>query len=1058
MLLKRILLIGVALLFAGTPSFTQVTLSTLRGTVADQSGAILPGAEITLVDRATNVVARRLPSAADGSFEIPDVRSGTYRLTVTLKGFKSFVADDIQLDPGQIRRIPVKLDIGDIAEEVTVTAGAAVITTDSASIADSIANVKIKDSPLNNAYPKPWTFMILLPGVQAQGGNAQVAGQPNTQVSHGFDGVENDRNGNQMNNVYFFDELTVGSVNAGADQSRIANYQLTSKRGSDHYHGSVLYRHFNSGLEARMFFDPRKTPFLQHEWQVEASGPIIRDKTFFYASWFAQRVPLGSFHIANVASTAMRQGDFSQIATAIRDPLNGQPFPDKRIPAARISPVSQKMRDLFIPEPNMGAPGALTNNLGFTHNYPDDLYKGDWPFVRIDHHISNKNTLYGRWTARLTPYVLTGNLPGMEWTRTRNHQQMVISDTHLFSASVVNTFRFGWAPDKIVDGEVVDGHKPRNADEVVRAIGLQGVNRQNLSTMGFPTTNITGFTALDVTNGGVAADDHTFTYDESLTWVKGRHIWKFGGVLRRFSAFSSKIPNSNYGNFTFNGVMTGHAFADFLLGIPQSSSRLEPFTGRTQRTYELGIFAMDTFKVSRRLSLDYGVRWEYFGSPTYDDGLQFNWDPASGNVVVAPGTLKSVSPLYPTTIKVVEGPVVPRPDKRNLFPRLGFVYRPRENFVIRGGYGIFNYRIDYFDRVSGGGPFQIAETYINALTNGQPLFAFPNPFPTTLATASIPSQSVRGYPLDTHDGTVHQFNVSVERQVHDIGIRLSYVGSRSRGLNYNLSTNKPRPSLIPFTAARRPYPQFVGTTEVREDGESKYDSMQFQVQKRMGAFSFNGHWTWANNMSNWLNLENPYDVTSKWARDDLTRRHRAVIETMINLPWGRGRRFLANAPPVVNAIVGGWNLQTISIFSTGVFFTPAFSGSDPSNTNTVGGLPDRIADGNLPSDQRSVDHAFDPSAFRVPQPGQFGNSGVNIIEGQGVKLHHLTLSKQFRISERVKLLYTGAISNLGNTPHFLGMRTNISTAGTGQLTTLGNRLAPERSSHRHANMQLRIEF
>lgn len=1056
---RRLSFLGALLLITGIGSPAQVTLlSTVRGTVTDQSGAVLPGAEIKLVDRATNVLARTLQSGEDGNFEIPDLKSGNYQLTVTQRGFKTYVADDIRLEAGQIRRIQARLDIGDVAEEVTVRAGAAVITTDTASIADAIPSIKIKDSPLNNSYPKPWTFMVLLPGIQAQGGNAQVAGQPNTQVSHGFDGVENDRNGNQMNNVYFFEELRVGEVNAGADQSRVANYQLTSKRGSDQFHGSVLYRHFNSGLEARMFFDPRKTPFLQHEWQAEASGPIIRNKTFFYASWFAQRLPLGSYRIANVPSLAMRQGDFTQITAAIRDPLAGQPFPDKRVPASRISPVSQKVRDMFIPEPNLGAPGALTNNLGFAHDYPNDLYKGDWPFVRIDHNISSKNTLYGRWTQRKTPYVLSGNLPGFEWTRTRDHQQLVVSDTHIFTPALVNTFRFGWAPDKIVDGETVDGRTPRNADEVVRAIGLQGTNKQNLSTMGFPTINITGFTALDVTNGGVAADDHTFTYDESLTWIKGRHILKFGGVLRKFSTFNSKIPNSNYGNFTFNGVMTGHAYADFLLGFPQNSTRLEPFTGRTQRAYELGTFAMDTFKVSRRLSLDYGVRWEIFGSPTYDDGLQFNWDPASGNVVVAPGTLSAVSPLYPKSIRVVEGQVVPSPDKRNIFPRLGFAYRPRDNFVIRGGYGIFNYRIDYFDRVSGGGPFQIAETYVNSLVNGQPMFSFPNPFPTSLTTASVPSQSVRGYPLQTRDGTIHQFNLSLERQLGDIGVRLSYVGSRSRGLNYNLSTNKPRPSLTPFTAARRPYPQFVGTTEVREDGESKYDSLQFQVQRKVGAITFNGHWTWANNMHNWLNLQNPYDVTSNWARDDLTRRHRAVVETMIELPWGRGRRYLSNPHPVVNAVAGGWVLQTISVFSTGVYFSPAFSGSDPSNTNTVGGLPDRIADGNIPSDQRNVDRSFDPSAFRVPAPGNFGNSGVNILEGQGVNLHHLTLNKQFRLTERFRLLYTAAISNLFNTPHFLSMRTNISTAGAGELTSLGGRLAPERSSHRHANMQLRIEF
>src|SRR5262249_120302 len=279
----------------------------------------------------------------------------------------------------------------------------------------------------------------------------------------------------------------------------------------------------------------------------------------------------------------------------------------------------------------------------------------------------------------------------------------------------------------------------------------------------------------------------------------------------------------------------------------------DPFPGRTQRAYELGLFAMDTFKVSRKLSLDYGVRWEYYGSPTYDDGLQFNWDPATGSVIVAPGTLSAVSPLYPKSINVVEGQGGPNAYKLHFFPRLGFAYRPGNQFVVRGGYGIYNYRTDYFDRISGGGPFQIAETYNNSIVNGQPVFAFPNPFPATLATASIPSQSVRGYPLDTHDGKIHQFNFSLERQFGDIGFPLSYVGSRSKGLNYNVSTNKPRPSLIAFTQARRPYPQFVGTSEVREDGNSKYDSLQFEARRRVGIISFNGHWTWAANMHNWLN-------------------------------------------------------------------------------------------------------------------------------------------------------------------------------------------------------------
>lgn len=1052
------LVVGCLFILLTAGLFGQGALSTVRGVVADQSGGLVPGADIVLTDMTTNIAVRTLVSRDDGSFEIPDLRPGSYRMTVSLPGFRTFVADDIRLEAGQIRRIEIAMQLGDIAEQVTVTAGAAVITTDTATLATNIVDVKLKDSPLNNSYPKPWTYMVTLPGVQSEGGNAQVAGQSLNQVSHGFDGVENDRQGNQMNNIYFFEELTVGTVNNRADQSRIANYQLSSKRGNNTFRGSALYRFFDSSLEARLFFDPEKTPFRQHEFQFEVAGPIFKEKTYYYASWFGQRFPLGSYRIADVPNEAFRQGNFSQLSTVVRDPLTGQQFPGNIIPADRINPVSARIQQLYIPAPNLSTTGALTRNLGFAHDYPNDLYTGDWPFVRIDHNISSQNMLYGRYTLRKTPYVLSGGLPGLEWTRTRDHSQFVVSDTHMFTPSLVNTFRFGWALDKVVDGTEVDGRTPINAADAVAAIGLQGVNRQNLSSMGFPTTAITGFTTLSVTNGGIANDDNTYTFDEALTWVKGAHVWKFGGVVRKMDAFNSKVSNDNYGNLLFNGSYSGAAYADFLLGIPNRTIRLDPFIGRTQNQTEIGIYVMDTFKVTRKLTLDYGVRWDYFGSPTYEDGLQFNWDPSTGNVLVAPGTLSRVSPLYPATITVVEGEVVPETDNNNFRPRLGVAYRMREDLVIRGGYGVFTPRIAYFDRALGTGPFEIAETYFNRITGGVPLFTLPNPFPTDLASAAIPSQSVRALPKQTKDGAIHQFNISVEKQIRDIGFRMSYVGSRSRGLNYNLNTNKPAPSLTPFTAARRPFPQFVNTTETREDGESNYDSLQFQVTRKVGAFTFNGHWTWANNMHNWLNTENPYDVTSRWARDNLTRRHRVIIDTMIDLPFGRGKTYLADAPSVVDAILGGWNLQTVSIFSTALYFSPAFSGSDPSNTNTIGGLPDRIADGNLPRGSTSVDKWFDSSAFAVPEKGRFGNSGVNVIAGQGLQIHHLTLSKRFQFNERFRLVCTGAISNLFNTPHFTGMRTNISAAGAGELTSIPGRLFPERSSHRHANMQVRLEF
>ena len=425
---------------------------------------------------------------------------------------------------------------------------------------------------------------------------------------------------------------------------------------------------------------------------------------------------------------------------------------------------------------------------------------------------------------------------------------------------------------------------------------------------------------------------------------------------------------------------------------------------------------MDTFKVSSRLTLDYGLRWDYFPAPFYADGLQYNWDAATGNVVVPQAALASVSPLYPRNITIVTGKVEPDSDLGNFRPRLGVAYRLARDTVARGGYGAFTEQVGYFDRLQGGGPFEIAETYYNAMQDGRPLFAFPNPFPTRLASARVPSQDIRGFPLRTQHGTIHQFNVSVERQVRDLGVRLSYIGSRSRGLNYALNVNKPRPSLIPFAQSRRPYPQFVGATLVEDNGAANYNAFQVEAQRKLGAFTFDAHYTLQSAMSNFLNLENPYDHLF-WNRDSLAR-HKFVVTTLSSLPFGRGRRYLSAAPGWLQQIAGGWEFVTLHFFKSGLFFSPSFSGSDPSNTNTSGGLPDRVADGNLPPGVRRVEGWFDTAAFRVPQSGRFGNAGVNTLDGPGTVLHHASVTKRFKVLEGLQLEYVCGISNLLNTPHF----------------------------------------
>jgi hypothetical protein len=576
--------------------------------------------------------------------------------------------------------------------------------------------------------------------------------------------------------------------------------------------------------------------------------------------------------------------------------------------------------------------------------------------------------------------------------------------------------------------------------------------------MGSPVVAITGLTTFSALQGGVISQGTDWSIEESATWTTGRHVFKFGALYHSLNDFRSVVEANTYGNFAFNGIFSGVAYADFLLGLPQLSERRDPLMDRWRRAGEVGLYAMDTFKLTPNLTLDYGLRWDYFSSDRFDDELQFNWDPATGSVVVPQPSLARVSPLYPTTVAIQAGDPIAKPSRRNLRPRLGVAYRMSDDLVLRGGYGVYTERLSPFLLAQGAGPFDITESYFNQIVDGRPLFSFPEPFPDSLAAARIPSVSVAGYPSETRNGAIHQFNVSLERQFGQIGLRASYVGSRNRGLDYGLQLNKPEPSLIPFTADRRPYAQFVGASFRQRDGKSNYDSLQLESQRRVGGIIFNANYTWASNLHNYLRTENPYDVTSHWSRDNFQPRHRVTVTTIIHLPWGRGRRFLSQAPAAVDQVLGGWTLQTTSFIASGKHFDVSFSGSDPSNTNTFGGRPDRICDGNLPKSQRTVEQWFDPNCFAVPQAGSFGNAGTNILVGPGIHSHNAALVKRFSLGERLTLTYNASFSNVFNRPHFGNPRSNISAPDPGRLASGLDWQAEAHQGARRGQMMLRLEW
>ena len=1097
--LKRLSLLLSMFLVTSIAVFAQSVTSGLTGNVSDPQGAVIPGAEVLLTEPATGS-AKTVVTDSDGNYSFHEIKPGTYQIKISKQGFSSYIADNVLVENLQTRRIDAALKVGGTEETVTINAGAAVITTEGGTISSSFDKTRIADNPSIDTYPSPYSLFLTLPGVQGNGWDLRVSGQNSAQQTTGLDGVINDRHGEQNNNINFYEEATITTVNATADNPRVVNYNLVSKRGQNQFSGSAYYRRFDSLFNARPPFAPTKIYQLQHEAQAELSGPIWKDKTFFYASWFYHRVPTGIDRTATVPSVAMRAGDFSNLLAGtvpvyLKDPLSTSPCtatnqsgclkdPSRStpsnptglniIPANRISAVSLAFQAYF-PLANQG-----TQRHNWVHPFPGDsnYFRASYPFIRIDHNFSSNSSIYGKWVQRKSPYVLDRNqMPGFFWTRLRDHSQFSVSETHIFKANLINTFTFGWSKDFIEDGKETAGQKPFDGNEVLAATGLQGMNPGGLKGAGFPEIRINTFSTLGTVAGGVKNNDNTFSFEDNVTLTKGSHVIKFGGNLIRFTTFQGEVPN--YGRLDFTGFATrvGSAtpvpYADFLLGIPFNSRRNSPRIDRARKITEIGLFMSDSYKVTPNLTVDLGLRWDYYGLPTYNDGLQFNFDPLTGNVIIPKGTRAEVDPLYPASITIVEGQVVPNADKGNFRPCIAAAYRFSEDFVLRGGYGAFTERFSrfYTDFALGGGPFSRSDQrYDNAIVSGIPRFSFPNPFPSTQGPAAAGAQSVFGFPLKSDDGVIHQFNVSVEKEIFGLGLRGSYIGSRGTGLRAWAQLNaQPITDVTPTNPARPlPYTLFArnGVTYLRNDFGSKFDSLQFQVQRRRGDFTFDAHYTYSLNRDNIINSPNPFEPTSLWARDPLTRKHLAVVTTQWQLPIGKGKQFLSEAPAVVDAILGGWRAQTVSYFGSGRYFKPYVCGFAVAEYGENCIRPDALRDGNLPRGERTTDRWFDQSAYVAPQPGTYGNALPYSLEGPGLHVHHLSLSKVFSISERFKLTYTFAVSNIFNTPNFENPDGGIACSpdptaycGARITETLGvGGGHPENAGHRTGSMTLRFNF
>jgi hypothetical protein len=1100
-----LLLPAAALLFA------QTEMATLFGIVTDTGGTPVANATLVVIDAGTGKPVREVPTAKDGLYQIPYLKPGVYRVTINEDRFQSFVMEDIRLETGKTQRVDAKLKA--LAPRPNPDEPAPEPTPEVAPVAQPLRGTvsnpvdftaKWLDTPLVDFHPSMLPLLTTAPAVQgntaafpAQSETAPPPPQPQSpgvqinppslvmsgissrnQQTYDVDGIAEDTTP-PLPSPAALDTVEVTIANPGVEASRPVNFIMVTRRGGQSLHGWGYYKLESSKWNAQPFFNPSPVSYRAKEEAGNVTGPIIPGVTYFSIGIIDQKTPYNENLFANVPTAQMRSNDLSQYlnpqtapngtVVVIRDPRTGLPFPSNEIPSSRVAGVSSKYLS-YIPPPTLGNANTFIQNYSWLHPDGSGIYSGLWPAGRIDQRMWHGNQLYFNWIQNQTATFAPGNIgEQFDTTQSPRYRTWIISDVQAVSPELVNNLKVAQTGTQIKQGESESKTAPQTGDVFTGTLGLEGVNPYAFSTQGFPALSITGLTGLSTVYGGgntnnIAETDKVTTVEDSVTWSRGRHSIKAGAQYYRFAWTQDTIPQCVYGAFSFTGEFTGLPFADFLLGLPATSTRCDVKPDRTIRQNQTGAFLADTFRLSSRLTLNYGVRWDYYQAPKYTDGYMANWDPKTDIVYVAPGTITSVSPYFTNTIKVAVGPVVPKAKTTNFRPRVAAAYRLTDNMVLRGGYGEYTENEGLGpagNSLNPTNPWDLSETYTNTISHGLVALTFPTPFPSS-PSPLMASQSVTALPSKFDEGVIRQYNATIERTTRGLDATVSYVGSRGTGLNYMVNVDKPAASTTPFTVSRMPYPQFASAYETRTDGQWHYDSLVAAARRRAGPVILDTSFTWANNISNYANTTDPYNVTDHWTRDASDRRLYFVASALWNLPFGKGQRFLANGGPVTDRVVGGWSLQAIGTVASGQYYSPLFTGPDPANASLgyVTQLPDCV--GNPNSGARTVNQWFNPLAFAVPpaNAGRYGTCGMNTLEGYPIRVAHASLAKRVSLLEGFSAVFSVQVSNVTNTPHFTFPNNNISTPSPGVFTgaSLLDPSSPEKQGYRQIDLKVRLEF
>jgi hypothetical protein len=1107
---KACVFVFVAAIACVSQSFAQ-TSAGVNGMILDSSGAAMPDTQVTVTNLETGA-KREATTNESGGYQFTLLQPGRYSIAARRQGFKQVTRDGIQLEVNQVARVDFSLEPGAVSETIEVRAAAPMLESNTSSVGQVIEQKAVSDLPLNGRNFAQ--LAILGPGVVGVGYGAsgtigsgtrpddmrpgtELFSNGNREQSNNFmlDGVDNNfrRNGliTLRPSVEAVREFKIQTNLFQAEQGRNpgATINVVTKSGSNTFHGSVYEFFRNTQLDAKNFFAKAGAPkaqYQQNQFGASLGGPIRRDKLFFFADYEGFRKRQGTFASVNTVPTvAMRDGDFSGVRP-IYDPFTVRaaagtasgytrdPFPGSVIPKNRMDTVTSRLIQAY-PLPYNS---DLVNNQ-ITNPVLGQIWdQGDF---RVDYNIDNQNTFFARYSQQNTltlPPSTFGlrSVPGLPnpvglgnsttYTGTSDlvAHHIVAAGTHVFSPTFILDARFGFGRFNLHG--LKDGAEP--GANLGEKLGVKNSNQGPFS-WGFPIFSPASYTGI----GGAAAMptirlENTFNPNVNFTKIKGSHTIKFGTNIVRRQIIDFQL-NQGDGLFSFspafttdpnNAGKTGDSMASFLLGTSSGVSQDFLLVWPGIRAIEIGSFLQDDWKVSARLTLNLGIRYEYTPPPVEVNNQWATLDLKAGKLLLA--GVNSDRRVGVTN------------DGNNWAPRFGFAYQLRSHTVVRGGFGIF-----YNTQGNGSALFRLhrqlpfgpnysatVDQFSASPTRVQDGLP-PIPPVDTASVIANPSGNFNVVPPGYKTGYAQQGNLGIEQEIPQwtMVLKVAYVTNFARQVDSNFNINTPDPG--PGTPqSRRPLrnilPNVVNATYGDTSGKANYHSLQVTAERRFTkGLSWLGSYTYSHSIDNVPTQQGggqegpvPQDIRYRFldrGSSSFDIRHRTTQSFIYDLPFGKDRHF-AIANPLANALFGGWQVNGILTVQGGLPFTPVLA---TTLSNSGSSRPDRIGSGELsnPTIARWFDTSFGTPGAAWANPAQYtyGNGGRNILRGPGRTNIDGSIFKVAQLSERCRLQFRAEFFNVLNHPQFDLPNGTIGSAAAGTISsTVG--------SPRDIQFSLRLSF